>query len=110
MFVGLLSATKGWEDSKLVTEEHFRWSLFKPEDDVFEMGLPEEYQAWFDKRRTETGQACLALVWDPEAVSPEQYAAVVEILGNIARQVGGVGLERVRSQSFGVPVGEEVTS
>ena len=38
------------------------------------------------------------LAWDPEAISPDLYADLVEALGNLARAHGGLGVERTRDQ------------
>jgi hypothetical protein len=49
------------------------------------------------------------LVWDPEAVSAEEYAQMVAALGDIVRAAGGVGVKRIAEQGFGVSAGKVVT-
>jgi hypothetical protein len=43
-----------------------------------------------------------AIVWDPAIVSPEQYAELVEIVGDLVRANGGAGIRRVMEEEIGV--------
>jgi hypothetical protein len=45
----------------------------------------------------------LVIAWDPDVLSPEEYAELVEALGDLARAEGGLGVQRLRSRGFGVP-------
>jgi hypothetical protein len=45
----------------------------------------------------------LFIVWDPEVLSPDEYAQLVKSLGDLARAEGGAGVVRLRSRGFGVP-------
>lgn len=44
---------------------------------------------------------CL-VVWDPDVLSPEEYAELVTLLGDVVRAHGGVGLRRFDLQTVGV--------
>lgn len=46
------------------------------------------------------------VVWDPEVVSPKDYADLVAAMGDLVRAEGGAGVERIREQGFGVPTGK----
>jgi hypothetical protein len=48
-------------------------------------------------------EPAIAIAWDPAAVTAEEYAELVEILGNLARIEGAKGVTRVRSQGLEVP-------
>ena len=45
----------------------------------------------------EVAGECL-IVWDPEIVSPEDYAELVTALGDLVRASGGVGVERINGE------------
>lgn len=45
-----------------------------------------------------------AITWDPALVTPEQYAELVDILGDIVRENGGAGVRRVAESD--VVIGE----
>jgi len=51
-----------------------------------------------------TSPPAFVIVWDPEAVTEAEYAALVSALGDLVRAEGGLGIERIGSQSYGVPV------
>lgn len=38
----------------------------------------------------------IVIAWDPRAISPEEYAKLVVLLGDVVREEGGKGLERIR--------------
>jgi cell division protein FtsZ len=48
------------------------------------------------------------IVWDPDVVEPADYVSLVTALGDLVRIEGGIGVERIREQGFGIPVGEEI--
>jgi hypothetical protein len=52
----------------------------------------------------------IVIVWDPDLLTPEEYAEIVEAIGDVARAHGACGLKLVRPNSFGVPVGNGVTA
>lgn len=45
----------------------------------------------------------LVLVWDPAVLDERRYAQLVALFGDLARAEGGLGIERIRSLSLGVP-------
>ena len=45
----------------------------------------------------------ITVVWDPEILSEDEYADLIVAIGNLVRAEGGLGVERVRSQGFGIP-------
>ena len=51
----------------------------------------------------------LFIVWDPRLVTEDQYCELVGALADLLRAHGGLGLERIRSQGFGVNVYAGVT-
>ncbi|MHC4879628.1 MAG: hypothetical protein ACYTGL_24500 [Planctomycetota bacterium] len=53
-------------------------------------------------------EAAAVVVWDPDLVTPEQYAELVEAIGNVVRAHGGLGVELLRPDTFGVPVDQGV--
>lgn len=55
-----------------------------------------------------TRSADFTVVWDPKVVEPKLYAELVTALGDVARAVGGLGVERIAAQGFGVPAGSVV--
>lgn len=46
----------------------------------------------------------IAVVWDLAALSPNDYAEIVESLGDIVRGAGGVGIRQLRSEAFQAPL------
>lgn len=54
--------------------------------------------------------AGIAILWDPEVVSPEDYAELVTAVGDVVRASGGLGVERITAIGYGVPVAEGVPS
>jgi hypothetical protein len=56
---------------------------------------------------TETSPPALAIVWDPEALTESDYLDLASALGDLVRAEGGVGIQLIDSQGFGiqVPVG-----
>lgn len=53
-----------------------------------------------------TSPPAFVIVWDPEMVSETDYAALVSLLGDLVRAEGGLGIERIHSETIGVPVPE----
>lgn len=51
---------------------------------------------------TTTSPARIVIAWDPETVPPTAYSRIVEILGDIVRENGGRGVERIREQATGI--------
>ncbi len=52
-------------------------------------------------------EPAIIIAWDPQTVDPNDYAEVVEILGELTRLEGGKGISRIRSEGFGMPVLDE---
>ena len=50
----------------------------------------------------------VVIVWDPEIVSEQQYAELIEAIGNVVRSHGGLGIKHLRPTTFGAAVEEEV--
>jgi hypothetical protein len=50
------------------------------------------------------GAPTLIITWDPEILSEDDYAQLITALGDIARAEGGIGIKRLWSRAFGVPV------
>lgn len=46
----------------------------------------------------------LVIEWEPDLVSPDHYARLVNALGDLIRAGGGQGIERVRSQGVGINI------
>lgn len=49
-----------------------------------------------------------SIVWDPELLSPEDYADLVEAIGDVVRAEGGLGIKLLRSNRYGAPVCEGI--
>jgi cell division GTPase FtsZ len=48
------------------------------------------------------------LVWNPEVVSPDDYATVVEALGNLVRAEGAAGLRRIAHGTHNISLVDRV--
>jgi len=48
------------------------------------------------------------VVWDPEVVAIEDYASLIESLGDLVRLEGGMGIKRIRNMEVEIPVSEEL--
>jgi len=48
------------------------------------------------------------VVWDPEVVATEDYASLIESIGDLVRLEGGVGVKRIRNIEIEMPVSEEL--
>ena len=59
---------------------------------------------------TEVSPPILTIVWDPELVSEDEYAEIVAAIGDIVRSEGGVGLQRLRTEGYGIVCNVEVQS
>lgn len=46
----------------------------------------------------------IILVWDPGAITEEQYLELTDALGDLVRACGGAGLVRVKSRYVEVPL------
>lgn len=57
--------------------------------------------------RFKSDGVAFVIVWDPDAVSAEDYAALVAALGDVVRASGGVGLERLSSRTALVSCGRD---
>lgn len=57
----------------------------------------------------EASRSLVTIVWDPAALSEDDYADLVVAFGNLIREQGGLGVARLRSKGFGVPCEVEVT-
>lgn len=53
-------------------------------------------------------EPAVVLVWDPELLSEEQYAKLVELLGNVVRSHGGAGIKLLSPNSFEATIDEGV--
>jgi hypothetical protein len=53
---------------------------------------------------TETSPPAMAIVWDPEALTEADYLDLASALGDLVRAEGGVGIQLIDSQGFGVQV------
>jgi hypothetical protein len=38
------------------------------------------------------------IIWQPDAVTEEQYAELIVALGNIVRKAGGKGVKRIKTE------------
>jgi len=47
----------------------------------------------------------IAIIWHPEFVSDDEYAELVEILGDLVRANGGGGVRRIIEEEMGIDVG-----
>jgi hypothetical protein len=45
----------------------------------------------------------IVIAWDPDLVTADEYAELIEALGDLVRAEGGIGIERIRSKGFGLP-------
>jgi len=52
--------------------------------------------------------AILAVAWDPELITAEEYAELIVALGDVIRAQGGAGIQRVHSQGFTLPISGRV--
>lgn len=58
--------------------------------------------------REDMSEPAVVVVWDPALVSEEQYAELIEAIGNVVRAHGGIGVKLLRPSTFGAAVEEEV--
>jgi hypothetical protein len=49
-----------------------------------------------------------AIVWDPELIDPDDYAELIEAIGDLARACGAAGIQRIDARGFEVPANVEV--
>lgn len=56
----------------------------------------------------EITEPAVVVVWDPALVSEEQYAELIEAIGNVVRAHGGLGVKLLRPMTFGAAVEAEV--
>jgi hypothetical protein len=52
----------------------------------------------------EVSPPSLVIVWDPDVLNAKDYAELVATLGDLVRAEGGLGVERLRSRGFCVPI------
>lgn len=45
----------------------------------------------------------IAIVWDADLLTEDEYARLVVALGDLVRAEGGQGVERLRSRGIGIP-------
>ena len=50
----------------------------------------------------EVSPPAIAFAWDPELIDPSQYARIVNAFGDLVRNSGGIGIERIRSEWVGI--------
>lgn len=78
------------------------WPKGEPEwfteasDSVADAGSRQEYV-------DSTSPPMLTIAYDPEVVSPDDYARMVEALGDLVRAEGGLGIKRLQSRGVGLP-------
>lgn len=78
------------------------WPKGEPEwfteasDSVADAGSRQEYV-------DSTSPPMLTIAYDPEVVSPDDYARMVEALGDLVRAEGGLGVKRLQSRGVGLP-------
>jgi len=48
------------------------------------------------------------VVWDPDIIDEDQYARIVKTLGDVVRESGGLGVQRIGSQRVGLGVSDWV--
>jgi len=58
---------------------------------------------------SEDREPAIAIAWNPAVVTAEEYAELVEILGNLARLEGAKGIARIESRGLEIPAAETVT-
>ncbi len=44
------------------------------------------------------GETSITIVWDPSAITPEEYAKLVVAIGDVVRAHGGIGITRLSSK------------
>lgn len=49
-------------------------------------------------------EPAIVIVWDPELISEEDYADVVEAVGNVIRAHGGAGIRLLKPNTFDAEV------
>lgn len=54
------------------------------------------------------GVPVIAIAWDPAVMTEDEYAELVELVGDVARAAGGVGIQRIIGRDVGVMAGEGV--
>ena len=54
--------------------------------------------------RDSTSPPAFIIVWDPATVTEREYAVIASALGDLVRAEGALGIERIRSQGYGVQV------
>jgi hypothetical protein len=95
------SKQHGWTDKTPVPLEVFgpMWPDGEPE------GWPKATQPRGETRHIdEVSPPLISILWDPEVVTEEEYADLVEALGNVVRAHGGAGLKRIDATGFGVEI------
>lgn len=81
----------------------------------FESVYPEPSPADAERAAPDSSEAIFrdisppvfAIAWDPQLISDEEYAELVEIIGDLARANGGSGVRRLVAEDLGV-LGAEV--
>jgi hypothetical protein len=59
---------------------------------------------------TETSPPAITIVWDPEALTEADYLDLASALGDLVRAEGGVGIQLIDSQGYGIHVPAGVTT
>lgn len=56
---------------------------------------------------TKVSDPCFIVVWDPGLVTPKEYAAIIDALGDIVRAAGFPGIKRIESSCYTVATRKE---
>jgi hypothetical protein len=51
---------------------------------------------------TEVSPPAIVVVWDPELINAQEYKELVTAIGDLVRESGGVGVQRIQSATIGV--------
>ena len=109
-FVRLRAAaqTENWTNNDTPVPPEFfgpMWPDGEPE------GWPKSTQSESTPQQIdEVSPPLISILWDPEVVTEDEYADLVEALGNVVRAHGGAGLKRIDSTGFGVEIESGVLS
>ena len=68
-------------------------------DGKFDQSFPDNLEA-IAARLERMPPPAFAIAWDPSLITPEQYAELVDIIGDMVRANGGVGVRRVAEHDY----------
>jgi hypothetical protein len=95
------TAGQGWTDATPVAPDLFGPLWPDGEPAGWLNAGPEEPEQ--ESPHSALAPPTIAVAWDLAAVSPDEYAEIVESLGDIVRGAGGVGIKHLRSEAFHAP-------